>query len=121
MDIVNVDYKHAIKNHLAEHQTFYDVKNTIQRIPEFQLLKMDDELTLFVCKVVENLVKKKNKIDKKALVIRVLKDLFQLNEDEIKIIEKSIEFLWNNGKIKKTSTIKYLKRSGFAWISKKIL
>ena len=84
------------------------------------MLKMDDELTLFVCKVVENIVKKKNKIDKKALVLQVLEDLFLLSDTECEIIKLSIEFLFNNGKIKKTSAFKYLKRNGMTWITKKL-
>jgi len=116
-----VDFKHSVKNHLAEHETFQKVVNIIQNIPCVEKLRLDPELTLYVCKCLENVIEKVNKVDKKALVIRVLSSIFGLSPQEQDILGQQIEFCYNNGKINKSSVIKCVKKSMGNWITKKLL
>ena len=116
-----VDFKHSVKNHLAEHETFQKVVDIVFRIPEIQKLKLDPELTLYVCKCLENVIVTVNKIDKKALAIRILTAVFSLTSDEQLVIGQQIEFCFNNGKIIKSSIKKVIKKSLGNWITKKLL
>jgi hypothetical protein len=116
-----VDFKHSIKNHLAEHDTFQKVVDIITKIPSVEKLKLDPELTLYVCKCLENVIEKINKIDKKNLAVRVLTAIFSLSNDEQLVVGQQIEFLYNNGKINKSSIVKVVKKTVGNWITKKLL
>jgi hypothetical protein len=78
----------------------------VQNIPEYQNHKNNLELIKLICNLIENKVVKKDKLDKKSIVIEGLKRVFNLVEDEIKILDGFIEFLHQNKKIKKLSYLK---------------
>jgi len=65
--------------------------------------KNNNEFVLLVLNLIEHLVKKKYKIDKKALAVEILSALFQLNPQEVDSLENNIEFLHSNKMIKKIS------------------
>lgn len=81
--------------------------------------KMDNELLSLVCSLVEHLVVKKDKIEKRDLVINVLDCVFQLSDDDRKTIGNNIEFLHGNRMIKKVSFYKLFKTSVKEWLRKK--
>jgi len=72
-------------------------------------MKLHPQLVKLVCTMVENSINnnKKKKIDKKALVIEVLSEVFTLNANDKEVLSKDIDFLIDNKLIKK-KTIKLL-------------
>ena len=82
-------------------------KKIRDRITELNLnlpqYKNNNEFVLLVLNLIEHLVKKKYKIDKKVLAVEILSDLFQLNPQEIDSLQNNIEFLHSNKMIKKIS------------------
>lgn len=107
------------KNALLKSQRFNDLlvlfRQKVAEYPATHNLKSCQEFLLYVTKVVEELVKKSEGINKKELVINLFKSLFSLNDAEIKILDASIEFLWSNGLICKISSRKKVIR----WLRKK--
>ena len=63
-----------LKNSLSKHFVFHNlvqvlIKKIKEEIPKFEDLKLNIELTLLCCNIVENTVKKKTKVDKEKLVV----------------------------------------------------
>ena len=44
-----------------------------------------------------------------------------LDENELDAVIKQIKFLYNNGRIKKASTVKKLSKSAWGWFKRKVL
>lgn len=107
------------KNALLKSQRFNDLlvvlRQKIAEYPTTHNLKVCQEFLLYVTKIVEELVKKADGINKKELVINLFKALFSLNDSEVKVLDASIEFLWSNGLICKISSSKKALR----WLRKK--
>ena len=102
--IVDVPFVHA----LEKNNIFNCIRDVIiqklQKIPELQKLKLNPELTLLVCNIIENFISnnsKNHKIDKKQLAIEILTTTFGLTILEIQQLKDQIDFLYNNKKIKK--------------------
>ena len=108
---LNVDLINP-KNNLLKSQKFNDIllllKQKIAEYPPTHILKQCNEFLLFVCKVVEEVVVKADKINKKEFVIDLFKLLFGLNDAECKLIGTSIDFLHSNSMISK---VKYSKKN----------
>lgn len=108
---VNVDLINP-KNNLLKVQKFADIlallKQKVVEYPPNHVLKQCSEFLLFTCKIVEEVVKKSDKVNKKEFVIDLFKALFSLNDIESKAIGSSIDFLWCNGLISKIKTSKKL-------------
>ena len=108
---VNVDLINP-KNNLLKSQKFSDIlallKQKIAEYPPNHVLKQCNEFLLYVCKIVEEVVVKGDKINKKDFVIDLFKQLFSLNYPECKLVSSSIDFLWSNGLISKIKTSKKL-------------
>ena len=86
---------------------------TIKEIPEHGALKLNHDLCVYVLNLVTNMVKSK-KIDIPVLVVDIMKKVFSLNEDEVALLNKQIEYLMQSGVVKKVSfskiAFKYLKK-----------
>ena len=114
----------VLKNSLSKHFVFHNLVQTLitkikEEIPKFEELKLNIELTLLCCNIVENTVKKKTKVDKEKLVVDALTDVFTLTEVEQKTIKDQIEFLYTNSKILKVDEVKKFFTSVGAWFVKK--
>lgn len=70
--------------------------------------KNDLAFVLFVCNIVETRIVKRDNINKKQLVIETLTKLFEYSEEEIKSLDRNIEFLHSNGLIKKDGIIRQM-------------
>lgn len=82
-------------------------------------MKNNPELLKYVCNEVENLVKKKYKIDKKKLVLEIINRVVtNLNDNDRKSMSDNIEFLHANGDIKKVKWLKYLAHVGLYVLKK---
>ena len=109
-----IKLRNRVKDHFHFEQIYLSICEEVRKIPEVEKnFKLNPEITLLVCLVVENMVGKNVKIDKKALVLKALSEVFSLNEKEKVQTEDQIEFLYNNGDIKKIPKLKKVKR----WIT----
>jgi hypothetical protein len=70
------------------------------------LLNKDIETLRYLCSLLEDAVKKKDKIDKESCIIEVYKQVFGESNVDIDFIKRGIEFLLDNKKIKKLSLVK---------------
>ena len=95
----------------------------IQKIPQLQNLRLNPELTLLVCNIIENSISnngKNHKIDKKQLTVDILTPPFNLNAVEIQQLKDQIDFLYNNHQIVKISGLKKAVNSISGWFKKKV-
>lgn len=114
-----------LRNNLLIDFTYNDIKvKVINRLIELHLnqskYKNDTEFLNLVCNLIEHLVKKSDKINKKQLVITIYCELFQTSEEEKEMISNNIEYLCNNKIIKKISYYKLFKTSFKEWFKKKV-
>jgi len=123
-----VKLKHSLKHLELERQLITIIDERVKELPDHNKLRLNTELIKFVCNLVENAVfetkkekKKHTKINKKNLVVRTLNNIFDYAEAEKILIDERIEFLWNNGDIKKIPFIKKWAIIVFEWIKKKLL
>ena len=108
---INVDLINP-KNNLLKSQKFSDILALLKlKIVEYlsnHVLKLCSEFLLYVCKIVENVIVRSDKVNKKEFVTDLFKQLFALNDPESKLLGNSIDFLWSNGLISKIKTSKKL-------------
>ena len=99
-----------------------EIITKLSAIPNFQLLKNDISVILFVCNAIENYgLKPKYQINKCKLVTEILVAVFGLNEDETTVVIKHIQFLFNSKLIQRLKTSVILYRSLKSYIFKKLL
>ena len=98
------------KNNLLKSQKFADIlallKQKVGEYPPNHILKQCSEFLLLTCKIVEEVIKKGDKVNKKDFVIDLFKLLFTLNDPECKLLGNSIDILHSNGMINKIKTSK---------------
>ena len=102
-----IEFKHSLKTHIYSENVLSTILQMVVNIPSLKSLKLDIELTLHICKLIESLMQNiKEKIDKKQLCIEILITLFpELSDDEKKLLGNQVQFLFNNKKIKIVKTI----------------
>ena len=114
----------SLKNSLAKDQRIADlnivVKDKIASLPANVSYKNNTELILYVCKLVENVVCKKDGLNKKDVVINILRSLLGLNDNECKLTGEIIDFLHSNGLIQRIKQVKKIKSSIVSWFKKKV-
>lgn len=116
-----VVFKNSLSKFVEENNLVENICKKIRELPLFQSLKLDVELTLYIAKVIENEVVKKTPEERKALIIKIVNHIYTLNADENKQLESQINFLSDNGKIKKQSSFKQARSFLLGWIVKKLL
>ena len=98
------------KNNLLKAQKFNDVlallKQKVAEYPTTYVLKQCNEFLLYVCKIIEEVIIKADKVNKKDMVIDLFKSLFSITEPESKLLSNSIDFLHSNGMINKIKNTK---------------
>ena len=101
------------KNNLLKAQKFADVlallKQKVSEYPTTYIVKQCNEFILMVCKIVEEVIVKADKVNKKEMVVDLFKALFLFNEAECNILRNSIDFLHANQMIQK---LKHLRKCG---------
>ena len=102
--------KITLKNSLKQHSFVYSLikkaTEQVQAIENYQKLKNSKQLTQHVTKLVDSEFEKtyEEKVEKKAIVIEVLQNVFNdLTPDEITAIESDIDFIYDNTKKKRLS------------------
>lgn len=107
------------QNSLKKAQLLNDLlvvlKQKITDYPASHNLKGCNEFLLMVCKIVEEVVKKSDSINKKQLVLDLFKSMFNMSPPELVVLDSAVEFLWSNGLICKIPVVKKVTR----WVKKK--
>ena len=122
--ILNVKMKHSLATFNKEEVIKHKIIEHIRAIPSYEHLKYDPECVLYVCNLVEEAYDKYidgKKPDKKNLVVTIMTLIFCMRPEEQKNIEQTIDFLWNNKKIKKVKMIKKIGGVLWDWACRRIL
>ena len=108
------------KNSLLQRQLyskiFKDAFTELSSYENYHDLRNDMEFLIVAVNIIELLVDlqkklfKNLKVDKKELVINLFDTLFTFTEQEKKELGERVEFLFDNGHIKKVSTSRLLKK-----------
>jgi hypothetical protein len=110
-----------LKNNLLQDFRFNEIKTAIiKQLTDKALIdtkyKLDSEFLTYLTNIIEFLVDKKDKVDKKDLALDIFKNLFGANEDELVLIARNIEYLHSNRFIKKVSYWKLFKCGMREWL-----
>ena len=118
-----VEFKHSLSLHVQENKLIDDITELINKVPNLDKLRLDPELTIYVCNVIENIITKHDTktIKKNELCVKILTTIFNLEESEVAAINKQIIFLSNNKAIKTVAVSKKFKKSMWNWVQKKLL
>lgn len=116
-----LNFKNSISRKLKFEKLKRDIIEKLGEIPDLQNLKLDIEVSLFVCRCIETEVVKSDRIVKKDLFIEILQHVFNLTRDEVVAVEKQLEFLHENNKITKSKIVNYVYNSVKDWLNRKIL
>lgn len=116
-------------NGLARDKKIYEAVDKIvikvTEIPRHTEYKMDLEMLTMICVMVEHLIDnkdKKIKINKKDIVFDVYKRVFgNLKPEDLTIIDKNIQYLFENKRIKKKSILTVVSSSVCDWFYRKVL
>ena len=94
----------------------------VQAMPDLHELKLDLDIILYVCNIIENNIKQNEtkSIDKKKIVVDIIQKCTPLNPPEVLILNKMIEFLHSNHLIQKVSKIEKTGSKIFNWALKKL-
>jgi hypothetical protein len=79
----------------------------IYLISNFERYKFNLDLVRFLCNQIEILVSKSDGIDKKLVLMGVMRRVFSLNQQEIELIDHMVEFIWENDLIIKKSFMRF--------------
>jgi hypothetical protein len=120
-----IQFQNTVKAHIKQSTIINDVVKTLSELPDFTTkLRLDPEIIVYVCNIVEQVIKK-NKEDKEIskldLVTTILIKAWDLKEEnELDLIIKQIKFVCNNNQVKKIKKSKIYKKYIKDWIIKKL-
>ena len=124
VQIPTLKLKHSIQKHVQYNGILRGVCHKLEtEIPELQSLKLSPELTKLVANTIEAIVEKGNPfdIDKQQLVVEILTKEFLLSPDEQAQINQQINFLFDNGQIKRVKNFMSLFLASGKILAKNIL
>ena len=118
-----VPFKNTLAAHIKQNKIIDDVCKIIAEIPDLNKMRLDPELTVYVCNIIENLIEKKDKkeISKLDLASTIIAKACNLEASDLDLVIKQIKFLDNNGRIKKASATKKITKSAWQWFKRKVL
>jgi len=119
MDLVK--FKRGLARSDLERKLGELLEQKVKSLPDFTSLKLNPELILLVCNLVEEGAEKKFNIDKKDLVMKVMDNIFKYSEVEKRQIDDQIEFLHATKKIKKVKLIVKIIHYVIDWIQRRFL
>lgn len=105
-----------LENSLAQHQCLFSLIKQccikLKEIENHEDLKLKNEVTKYVAKLVEEgiasspLTKKQKKvISKKTIILEVIKQVYNLAEEELGLVEDQIEYNLDNKIVKRKSLL----------------
>ena len=119
-----VQFQNTVKVHIKISKIIEDVCNALSQLPDFSTkLRMDPEIVVYCCNIVEQLIKKEDKqeINKLDLVSTILTKAWDIKEDsELDLIIKQIKYVCNNNQVKKISKSKKYKKYVKDWIIRRL-
>jgi hypothetical protein len=107
---------HSLKKSQLLNDLLVVLRQKIQDYPASHNLKGCSEFLLYCCRLVENIVLKKDNVNKKQLILDLFKSLFNLQPPELLILDSAVQFLWDNKLINKVPHSKKAVR----WLKKKV-
>jgi len=122
-----VIFKNSLETHNNVENLVIDLTTKIRAIPNVLNLKLDIELTCYICNVIENEVgtnnKTNKKIDKLDVFVRIVNEVFNgtITEEEKKILIGQVEYLLTNNKIKILDPFIIWGKQVFNWVKSKII
>ena len=118
-----IEFKNTVALHIKQNKLVDDVINKIKEIPNLDELRLDPELTKYICNVIKNTITKEEEkqICKSNLCATILINLFNLDDKEVNAVSKQIKYLENNNEIINVKKSKKLSKGIWSWIKKKIL
>jgi len=118
-----IEFKNTVALHIKQNKLVDDVIKKIKEIPNLDELRMDPELTKYICNVIQNTITKQEEkqICKSNLCATILISLFNLDDKEVNAVSKQIKYLENNNEIKTVKTSKKMSKGVWSWIKRKIL
>ena len=122
-----VIFKNSLETHNNVETLVIDLTTKIRKIPNVLNLKLDIELTCYICNVIENEVgannKTNKKIDKLDVFVRIVNEVFNgtITEEEKKILIGQVEYLLTNNKIKILDPFIIWGKQVFNWVKSKII
>ena len=82
-------------------------KRISDEYPDFRTLKNDLELLSLICNIIENAISKKSKLNKADVLVEIFIKLYgNYTAEEKTVLLKNVDYLLDNGKIKKTPIYK---------------
>ena len=119
-----VKFQNTVKVHIKISKIIEDVVKTLSELPDFTTkLRLDPEIVVYCCNIVEQLIKKEDKqeIHKLDLVSTILTKAWDIKEDnELDLIIKQIKYVCNNNQVKKISKSKKYKKYFKEWLIRKL-
>ena len=105
-----------LENSLAQHQCLFSLIKQcclkIKEIENYEDLKLKNEVTKYVAKLVEEGInqspltrKQKKLINKRSIIIQVITEVYDLVEEEIKIVDDQIDYNSENKIVTKPTII----------------
>jgi hypothetical protein len=118
-----VVFKNTLAAHVKQNKIIDDVCKILGEIPDLNRMRLDPELTVYVCNILENLIDKseKKEISKLDLASTIIAKACNLEASDLDLVIKQIKFLDNNGRIKKASATKKITKSAWQWFKRKVL
>ena len=119
-----IQFQNTVKAHIKQSTIINDVVKTLSELPDISTkLRLDPEIVVYCCNIVEQLIKKEDKkeISKLDLVTSILIKVWDLKEEhELDLIIKQIKFVCNNNQVKKIKKSKIYAKYIKDWIIKKL-
>jgi hypothetical protein len=116
VDLKLLKPKNALKKSQLSNDLLVVLRARVAEHPSTYQLKLCQEFLLYTCRIIEELVKKSDGINKKELVKDLFKQLFNLQPPELLVLDSAIQFLFDNNLICKIPIVKKAVR----WLKKKV-
>jgi hypothetical protein len=109
--ITYINPKNSLLKDLKKCKILAELSKDLKRIPEYSKRRSDLEFILRACCIIENLVKKKDKLDKFELLVECFSFLFgPLEVSARTFLKDQVDFLWNRKNIKKIRWVRRITR-----------
>ena len=103
-----------LRNSLSRDSKYNKIKTAVlTQLEEFadEKYKSNPEVILHLITILENLIDKKDKIDKLELAVNIFSELFKTTDGaDIRAFSGIVEFLLDNKQVKKIGSIKYVSK-----------
>ena len=121
MDII--EFKNSLSRASKKSKLISDIVALIrQRFPDPALLnslRMDLQLTEYICNVVKNDLTEHTEVEQENIVIDIIKIIHNMSPDDMGMVRNQICYLKDNSKIKTVKTSKYVFKKTCNWFVKK--